>query len=214
MKRLLLLLSLILSATFLKGQGDFSLKVPDSIEINELHLDNASLSSLFDSICAYWESSSLSNTYSYAIVTTHLKADSQLVWRAWIKQLYDYDVFGLMFMERPCFTRNFVPYGVLQYHHHLFFIGPEKSFSEISAMPYSQSIIEKFFAKDSHIIGFDRGSIEKKIEVSEYISRKDTIGGGWHWEMFVYDKYDAVLLEYTISARSFRCLKKEIFTEI
>lgn len=210
MRKYLLIFYLLLSVTFLKGQGEFSLMAQDSIEINELQLDNTSLSSLFDSICAYWETFSLSNTYSYAIVTTHLKADSQLVWRAWIKQLYDYDVF---YMEQACFTRNFVPYGVLQYHHHLFFIGPEKGFSEISAMPYSQSIIEKSFAKDSNIIGFDRESIEKKIKVSEYISRKDTVGGGWHWEMSVYDKYDAVLLEYTVSDGSFQCLKKEIFTE-
>lgn len=213
MKRLLLLLSLILSVTFLKGQGEFSLMAQDSIEINELHLNNVSLSPLFDSICDYWESSALSNTYSYAIVTTHLKADTQLVWRVWIKQLYDYDSFYLMFMERPSFTRDFVPYGILQHLHHLFFIGPEKNFSENSAMPYSQSIIEKSFAKDSNIIRFDRESIEKKIEVSDYIHRTDTVGGGWHWEMSVYDKYDAVLLEYTKSAKGFQCLKKEIFTE-
>lgn len=213
MKRLLLLLSLILSVTFLKGQGEFSLMAQDSIEINELHLDNVSLSPLFDSICDYWESSALSNTYSYAIVTTHLKADTQLVWRVWIKQLYDYDSFYLMFMERPSFTRDFVPYGILQHLHHLFFIGPEKNFSENSAMPYSQSIIEKSFAKDSNIIRFDRESIEKKIEVSDYIHRTDTVGGGWHWEMSVHDKYDAVLLEYTKSAKGFQCLKKESFTE-
>ena len=209
-----LLFALLICTLSLKGQSVFPIDNGiNGYAINTLSINNGHIAPLLDSICNYWDTSSLSGTYSYATVTPYVKTDKQVVWRVYIRQLYDEEVFFLMF-DVPSFFKSLFLYGALQRNNRLFFIGSEKR-DYNTPEENSRIVVEKYFRKNIDTLAFRTDSIRKNIKKSSsgYVHQIDTIGDIYEWEKAIYDRYDAVILEYIESDEKFICLKKEIFKD-
>lgn len=211
-----LLFALLICTLSLKGQSVFPIDNGiNGYAVQTLSIDNEQhIAPLLDSICDYWDASSLSGTYSYATVTPYVKQDKRVIWRVFIRQLYDYEVFFMMFAPFPSYMCPFILYGALPYNNRLFFIGIEK-YGYNLAEENSRILVEKNFRKNIDTLAFHTDSIRKNIKNSTtgYVHQIDTIGDIYEWEWTTWDRYDAVKIEYMESDGKFVFMRKELFKD-
>lgn len=210
--------SIMLLALFypaiIKGQIEHSLaKNSSMVTMGKIYVKDAQIEPLLDNIVVAWDTSTLSNTYSYAIVIPHITYDKQILWRVRIEQLYDFEQFFCTFAEEPFFAKRFISYGVLQYKNRNIFVGVEKDFNDKSVEENSRDVVSALFSIGTDSVLYYRDNIEKRIETSSFIYHTDSIGGTggfFDWELFIEDKYDALLLEFMEMNNQYVCLKKTI----
>lgn len=209
-----LLLLFLLHPFIVKGQMELSLANNMSVfTMGMIYVKEDRIKPLLDNIVVAWDTSTLSNTYSYAIVVPHITYDKQILWRVRIEQLYNFDQFSYTFAEESFFAKRFISYGVLQYKNRNILVGLEKDQNDKSVEEISRNIVDSLFFIGTDSILYYKDSVEKKIEISSYIHHIDTIGGAGgflDWELFIEDKYDALLLEFIEMNNQFVCLKKSI----
>lgn len=211
-RRLLIVLSMLLLNAVTKGQGTVVDIHPQVISIQSLRVSHEQISPLLDSVCSYWDNSSLNGILSYATLVPHIKQDNRIIWHIRIEQLYDFDVFSLNFPNVTLGYLNlFIPYGLLYLNKRPVFVGVDKRRGISDEDVSSRQIVESYFITDTNNVKFIRDNVERQINQTKYLRQTDTIKSDYPFpESLIYDSFDAIELYFIETNRSFSLLKKEV----
>lgn len=207
----LIVLSILFLNLLAKGQTSINVMNHDSISMPYLCVSNDQIFPLFDSICYHWENSPLKSILSYATVVPHKNSNNDTIWHIRVEQLYDFEVFSLIFPSGGLdFAKLFIPYGLVNQNNRNIFVGIENTKSDYENN-ISRQIVENFFRKDTNCAIFTRDFLDHEICKTEYLKQSDTISSSNFFpELFIYHNYTAIILDYVEENKSFVLLRKDI----
>lgn len=209
-KEVFVLFSILVIVSVSKGQIAKSVTFPDSVTVPYLRISDNYILPLLDNICYYWENSPLNNKLSYAIMVPYIKRDYDTIWHIRIEQLYDFDVFSLIFPKGfPDFAKTFVSFGLLNQNNRNIFVGIKKSYLNYEN-DISKRIIENLFLQDTNCATFKRKVVDFEINKSDYIVHCDTTYSSCPPEVFIDKFYYAIELHFKVTGNSFVLLKNEV----
>lgn len=194
-----------------RGQDSIANWCRNVVSIPTLSIIDEHIVPLLDSACYYWENSTLNNILSYATVIPHKNHDNCIIWNIRVEQLYDFDVFSINFPDSyPGFTKAFIPYGFLHLNKHIFIVGVNIT-SSYEEDEDSRRIVESYFHPDTSCVTFRRDIVEQEISKTNYLQQRDTVkSSSFFPELFVYDVFEAVVLNFIEFDESFVLLGKKI----
>ena len=210
-RRLIITLFILSLFSASKGEDSIADWNRNVVSIPTLSITDEYIIPLLDSACYYWENSNLNNVLSYATVVPYIDQDNCIIWKIQVEQLYDFDVFTINFPN--CyrgFIRIFNPYGILHLNNHFFFVGVNITSSYKEDVD-SRRIVESYFQPDTSYATFKRNIVEQEISKTNYLQQRDSIkSSSFFPELFVYDVFDAVVLDFIEFDKSFILLRKKI----
>lgn len=208
------LLSTLLMVSLATGQTSKDIFHPDTVSIPCLSISDDRISTLLDSVCYYWENSSLGDIYSYATIVPYIRYKGfrfgDTIWHVRLEQLYNFDVFSFLFPETTLgFVNVFVTNGFLNYNDRPMFVGAKKISGEQDT--HSLRIVESYFHPASSDTIFIRKTVEHKISETNFIRQTNRIESKDPFpEALVYDSFDSIELYFIETDNSFSLIKMRV----